>query len=268
VRVNGSDEVTELARAFNEAGAKVRAHVAALEGRERTLREFLSNTTHDVMIPLTVLQGHLAEFRDALTAGRALAPGQVVPALQEAQYLASLLHNLGAAAKLETGEPLIERHPVDLGALVERVVARHRPVAGPAGVSVEFGIPERPVIVNGDVTLIEQAVSNVVHNAVRYNRPGGHVAILLEDVPDLRFRLRVLDDGPGVLDDELERLAGRHARGNEARQRHPGGLGLGLHIAYRVVERHGFTMTLGRPEAGGFEVTFTGPAAPPEGPPT
>jgi signal transduction histidine kinase len=259
VRVSGGDELTELARAFNEAGAKVRSHVAALEQRERTLREFLSNTTHDVMIPLTVLQGHLARFRDALEDGRAVEASDVVPALQEAQYLASLLHNLGAAAKLEAGEPLVERHPVDLGALVERVVARHRPVAIPAGVAVEFGIPEKPLLVEGDVTLIEQAVSNVVHNAVRYNHTGGHVAILLEEDADRRFRLRVLDDGPGVLDDELVRLVERRQRGNEARQRYPGGLGLGLHIADRVAERHGFTMTLGRPAAGGFEVTFAGP---------
>jgi signal transduction histidine kinase len=259
VRVTGNDEVTELARAFNDAGARVRAHVATLEERNRTLREFLANTTHDVMIPLTVLQGHLSSLRERLESRGPLREEEIVPALQEAQYLGALLHNLGAAAKLEAGEPLVERHPVDLSALVERVVARHRPVAGPADIAIEFGVPERPVMASGDVTLIEQAVSNVVHNAVRYNRAGGHVAVLLEEEPSARFRLRVLDDGPGVAEDELARLVERRRRGNDARQRHPGGLGLGLHIACTVAERHGFDLRLGRSEHGGLEVTLAGP---------
>jgi signal transduction histidine kinase len=233
--------------------------VATLEDRNRTLREFLANTTHDVMIPLTVLQGHLSRLREKLEGGGAIDEGEVVPALQEAQYLGSLLHNLEAAAKLEAGEPLVEHHPVDLGALVERVVARHRAVAGPADIAVEYGVPERPVIVNGDVTLIEQAVSNVVHNAVRYNRAGGHVAVLLDEEPPAGFRLRVLDDGPGVPEEELTRLVERRRRGNEARQRHPGGLGLGLHIAYTVAERHGFDLRLARSEHGGLEVSLCGP---------
>jgi len=259
VRVSGRDEIADLARAFNEAAAKVRAQLATLEQRDRTLRAFLANTTHDVMIPLTVLLGHLSDFRQRVVEGDAIEEGRLVPAIQEAQYLASLIHNLGAAAKLESGEPLVERHPVDLGALVERVVERHRPVAGPAGVAIEFGVPERPVVVEGDETLIEQAVSNFVHNAVRYNQPGGHVAVLLEEVGG-GFRLRVVDDGPGVPEEELQRLVERRQRGDEARQRHPYGLGLGLHIARDVVERHGFRMTLGRSEHGGLEAAITGPS--------
>jgi signal transduction histidine kinase len=261
VRVAGSDEVTELARAFNEAGAKVRTHLATLEQRDQTLRQFLANTTHDVMIPLTVLQGHLAAVREGAVLGASIGEAQILPALQEAQYIASLLHNLSAAAKLEAAEPLVERHAVDMGALVERVVQRHRPVAVPAGISIEYGVPERPLLVEGDETLIEQAVSNLVHNAVRYNRSGGHVAILLEEMEPAGFRLRVVDDGPGVPDDELRGLTERHRRGNDARQRHPGGLGLGLDIAYRVAERHHFEMTIERSDEGGLLVTIRGARA-------
>lgn len=129
VRAKGGDEIAELARAFNETGSKLRAHIAALEQRDRTLRAFLADTTHDVMLPLTVLQGHLSELRRGELKRGAAEDPSLVAAMQEAQYLASLIHNLGAAAKLEAGEPLVEFHSVDLGALVERVVERHRPVA-------------------------------------------------------------------------------------------------------------------------------------------
>jgi signal transduction histidine kinase len=110
----------------------------------------------------------------------------------------------------------------------------------------------------GDVTLVEQALSNVVHNAVRYNKPGGHVAVILE-AKDGRFCVRAFDDGPGVPESELTRIAERSYRSDEARARHPDGLGLGLSIAKDVAERHGFELELKRSEAGGLEVEIRGP---------
>ena len=104
------------------------SHLATLERRDRTLREFLANTTHDVMIPLTVLQGHLSALQKSpWTRPSRWTRRVLVAALKEAQYMSSLLHNLGAAAKLEAPEQFMQRHPVDLNALVDRVVERHRP---------------------------------------------------------------------------------------------------------------------------------------------
>jgi signal transduction histidine kinase len=257
VGVAGQDEIAELARAFNEAATQVREHVARVEAREQTLRSFVANPTHDVMLPLTVLQGHLAALRQAAEAHG--QPELVQGASEEAHYLASLVHNLGAAAKLEAGEPHVERHPVNLNELVERAAGRHRPIAAPRGIEVNTAVPEPPLWVVGDVTLIEQAVSNVIHNAVRYNHPGGHVAVVLEPGDDSRFRLRVFDDGPGVAEELLEHLAEPHYRSAEARTRSPGGQGLGLSIARQVAVRHGFELAIRRSEAGGLEVELQGP---------
>jgi signal transduction histidine kinase len=260
----GSDEIGELARAFDEAAAEVRGHVSRVEAREATLRTFVANTTHDVMLPLTVLQGHLAALQRAADDGR-VAPEVVKDASDEAHYMASLVHNLGAAAKLEAGEAHVERHPVDLNQLVERAIARHRPVAGPRGIELDGAVPEPALWTTGDVTLIEQAVSNVVHNAVRYNRAGGHVAVVLEPADGARFRLRVLDDGPGVPEEQLARLTERRYRADDARTRAPGGQGLGLSIAREVALRHGFALDLRGREAGGLEVELSGPLAPAPG---
>src|SRR5262249_47261001 len=69
VNASGRDEITELARAFNEAGSELRRRLDELERREEALRQFVANTTHDVMVPLTVLQGHLSAVRKALDRG-------------------------------------------------------------------------------------------------------------------------------------------------------------------------------------------------------
>jgi signal transduction histidine kinase len=216
------------------------------------------------MLPLTVLQGHLITLQDRVKNARDIDTRTVAQALQEAHYIASILHNLSAVAKLEGGDLQVRMDPVDLNALVERAVSRHTPIAQSNRIEIDFAVPEQKLLARGDVTLIEQAVSNVVHNAVRYNKPGGHVAVLLEERrddttdPADRFSLRVIDDGPGIPDEELARLPERRFRGNEARTRHPEGLGLGLSITRDVAGRHGFELQLRRSEYGGLEVELTG----------
>jgi len=259
--VKGSDEITELAKTFNAAATEVRTNLSELESRERVLRAFLENTTHDVMLPLTVLQGHLTALRRKSDAGEPVEHGVIVDALQEAHYMASLIQNLATAARLEGGAPEIERHPLDLIALVERVVVRHRPIARARQIQLEHAVPPTPVWTDGDVTLVEQAVSNVIHNAVRYVEPGGHVAVVLE-MRAHEFALRVLDDGPGIPEPLRARVFERAFRTGDARTRHPSGLGLGLSIARDVAVRHGFTLTLHCPTGGGAELELRGPLRP------
>jgi two-component system sensor histidine kinase BaeS len=261
VTVSGTDEIAELGRAFDAASQAVRTQLAEKDRREQALRSFLADTTHDVMIPLTVLQAHLATLQetagdDDVVSGRRTA---LVGAMDEAHYIASLVHNLGAAAKLDAGEPGLQRGRVDLGALIGRVIARHRPIARPLQIELESAVPEPALHADADVTLLEQAVSNVVYNAVRHNRPGGHVAVILEPIDGgTRFRIRVVDDGPGIPAAELSRLAIRGYRGDAARSRAPEGQGLGLHIALRTAELHGMTLTLGPSEYGGLQVDLVG----------
>jgi signal transduction histidine kinase len=120
-------------------------------------------------------------------------------------------------------------------------------------------VPEEGVTVRGDVTLLEQAVSNLVHNAVRYAEPGGHVAVVLERAHAGRFELRVLDDGPGVPEVLLARLGERGFRTDEARTRQPQGTGLGLHIVRDVAARLGLTLQFARGDERGFVATLSGP---------
>lgn len=260
VGVGGRDELGRLGEAFEAAGHAVREELARTAARELTLREFVANTTHDVAIPLTVLQGHLADLRAAAEDGLVAPRETVRDAFEEAHYLGCLLQNLGTAARLEGGGPALERGPVDLGVLVERVAARHRPMALERGVSLVHALAPEPVLALADETLLEQAVSNLVSNAVRHGAAGGHVAVVLTvEREPAQFVLRVFDDGPGVPDEELPRLTERAYRGGAARSRAPDGRGLGLAIALDVAQRHGFRLTLARAEVGGLEARLEGP---------
>ena len=262
VPVDGRDEVAGLADAFNTAGARVRQHLVELQEREDGLRQFVANTAHDVGLPLTVLQGHLAELgrasdTSADETGQAERLQHVHAAMQEAHYLGSLIRNLNAATRLDAVGTPLAAHPVDLNALVERVVSRHRVVARSRQVELNHAVPETPLTATAEVTLLEQAVSNLVDNAIRHNRAGGHVALVLDHI-EHGFSITVIDDGPGVRDADLARLTERWFRADDARTRRPDGQGLGLAIAAESVKRLGFTLTFSRPTDGGLSATIAG----------
>jgi signal transduction histidine kinase len=265
IALDGGDEIRELADVLEASRAKIRAQVDELEARDETLRRYVANTTHDVMLPLTVIQGHLTALERAQEADKTgdetgdetLDATRIKAALEECHYLGSLVHNLNVAAKLETGDRAAEMHDVDMNELVERIIGRNGPYAEQRGVVLNHAVPTEPVHVMGDVTLIEQAIGNIVHNAVRYNAAAGHVAVVLEASAG-QFSLRVLDDGPGLDAADLARISERGFRGDRARSRHPTGMGLGLAITKDVVDRHGWTLAFARPEDGGLEVTVRG----------
>lgn len=262
VEARGDDEIADLARAFDAAAGEIRGHIDEIARREDALRTFLANTTHDVMTPLTVLQGHVSAMRRCAAEGRPAELESANAAAEEAHHIASLVHNLAAVAKLDSGPRQVHLAPVNLNDLVQRVVERHWPLASPRAVEIAFAVPETPVWFDADVTLLEQAVGNVVGNAVRYHRAGGHVAVLLEELAGAEFTIRVVDDGPGVPDAKLASLGMRGFRTDDARSRHPEGTGLGLDIVRRVAEFHRLALSFRRSEHGGLEVEVRGRRGP------
>lgn len=230
LEANGSDEIDALTRAFGET-------IAGLRAREQALEEYIANTTHDLAIPLTVLQHRLRKLAEADDSE------DIRVALEESHYIAGLIANMRTAAKLETPDALDFDHDVDLREIVERVAQRHEPIAAQKGVELNFAVPDAPLVVPGEPTLIEQALSNLVQNAVQYNSAPGHVSVVLEDVDD-GFELTVADDGPGIPDSLRERVMERGVRDDDARSRNESGQGFGLAIVRRVVTLHGWKIAI------------------------
>jgi signal transduction histidine kinase len=254
----GRDEIGEVAQALAEAGERARAFVARLEARDRALTDYVDGTTHDLAIPLTVLQARLSDAETAQREGKPIDAALLASAMAECQYLAQLVANMGAMARIERSEGTIEKRPIDLGAIVERTVERFRPAARHHHVSLDFAVPDRPIGASGDDILVERLVGNLVHNAIRHHRgDGGHVAVVLAREGD-RFAIRVLDDGRGVDDALVARLEAKSDVADPRRARSPG---LGLRIVRSIAEAHGFTLAFARSDGGGLEVTVRGAIA-------
>lgn len=248
VIAEGHDELAQVGQRVVAAHTRIVQAQAAIEAKNHALTQHLVQVTHDLRSPLTSLQLTLEDLQGSVEAARPWA-GQ---AIDSALYIESLLDNLGIASRLREG--LMTPHeqaPVELGALVDRVVARLRPLAQHRGVALVGSRPDQPVQVRWLGVLAERVISNLVDNAVRYAGQGRHVAVVLDVVPE-GFELVVVDDGPGIDPAVLARL--------DAPWQSPDGHGLGLRITRALAAQAGLALTLGRdPDSGGTRATLRGP---------
>lgn len=154
----------------------------------------------------------------------------------EVEYLDALFDNVASLVLLRSGGLELARSPVDLRRLAEDVALRLSVLAQDRGVNVDVQGTASPVSVDG--TLVAQAVTNLVHNAIQYGR--SHVQITVQD-----HAVHVSDDGPGIAPELVEHATERHVRGTA------GGAGLGLSIARGIAQAHGGDVVLQRLSAGG-----------------
>jgi len=253
--VTGRDDITALGAAFNEAAADIRRRISDAQDREEALRRYVEVTKEDVAAPL----GDLEERLGALQASPQLpAPvaDDVRLAVREAHQLRARLQNLASVARLRAVTDQSPREVVDLTSLVTHLVMSRAALARAAGVTLDLQPPDPGVTVKADARLLEQAIGNVLDNAITHSGAGARVRVELRGFEHGgRFALRVTDNGRSVSDQDFTELtANRRFRGDESRTRRPGGRGLGLALAREVADRFGLQLDLRRPVSGGFEV--------------
>lgn len=265
----GSPEVARQVRGSDELGNIAEAMARAFEqitlDRERILREvrvrdeFIADISHDVRTPTTSLQLALEELDERVALEAPEARPLVRRALADVVYIASLVANLAMARKLTDDDAsLPSLRPVDLRSIAERVALRCVIFAKRQGVVVEHALGESPVLVASDPVILEQMLTNIVENAIRYNEVGGLVALTLDRRGHEGFVVHVRDDGPGVAPSELPHLGQRTFRSTLARERDPRGSGLGLAIVVAGCERFGWTCGFASLEPRGLEVSIAG----------
>jgi len=256
VTVSGHDEVGSLSALFNDTAADLRRKATDARDREEALHRYVENTTTDVGEPLVELERRLTGVL-AASADRA-SQNEMVSAVKEAHRLGMQLQNQAAAIRLRAITDSSPREAVSLAAVIARLVRDRAPLAEVCGVTIDATKATEPATVQADPALIEQAIANVLDNAIIYNTRGGAVRVELHAYDHgKRFRLLVVDAGPGVSDDEFAGLtANKRFRGDESRSRRPGGRGLGLALAREVADRFGMQFDLRQPTTGGLEVEF------------
>jgi len=227
--IAGPPELARVAGSFNQMADRI-------EGLLRTERELLAGVSHELRTPLARLRLEVELLRDAGASERRLVAME-----GDLSELDALIGELLELSRLQLGDRVLDPAPVDLGALVDAVLAH------PAHQGLQVTREGAPITIRGDAKLLERALGNLLQNARRY--AGG--------VAEVRFHddgLEVLDRGPGVAPELLPRLFDPFFRVEGSRAKASGGVGLGLMIVRQVVDLHGGTLTARNRDGGGLAV--------------
>jgi two-component system phosphate regulon sensor histidine kinase PhoR len=207
---------------------------------ERMRRDFVANVSHEFKTPLTSIRG----YAETLLSGALEDPEIAIEFLKiierNAQHLETLVSDLLVLARLEADIP-ISTDLVNVRSLVDEQLSSRRSVFSDRRVSVFNDCP--PIEVHADRLRLGTAISNLVDNAVNYNKPNGEVRIYGE-IQGETFRLSITDSGQGIPAEELPRVFERFYRVDKARSRESGGTGLGLSIVKHAIESQGGSITV------------------------
>ncbi len=223
-----ADRTAELVRARDEAE---RANAAK--------SEFLSRMSHELRTPMNAILGfaQVLEMDNALPARQR---GFVKEVRRAGAHLLELINELLDLSRIESGHLAVTIEPLDLGGVIEQALALVAPLAAARGIALErAGIAPPPVL--GDATRLRQILVNLLGNAIKYHREGGRVALACERRDAATLRIAVVDDGPGIASDRLERLFQPFERLG-AEDGPVEGTGIGLALSRQLAEAMGARM--------------------------
>jgi signal transduction histidine kinase len=217
-------ELGELASSFDR--------MAAALAREDELRRVLvADVAHEIRTPVTILQASLEQMVD----GSVEAEPRTLSSLHdEVLRLGRVVADLESLAQAQAARLEMRVHPVDLAGLAREALGRLEPAFGDAELQAERDLA--PVTVMGDPARLQQVVTNLLTNALKFTPAGGRVLVSV-DRWDGQARLQVEDTGPGIPAEELDHVFDRFWRG--AAGRSAGGSGVGLAVVAELVRAHG-----------------------------
>ena len=221
----------------NSAGAiGVFFDITQIEKLERVRQEFLSNVSHELRTPLTAILA----FVETLESGALEDPENSRRFLaiirKNAARMSNLIADILELSGIEAGTVGVHSEPVELGPLASDVVSSLAAHAASRNVAVRNNIVPGTVVF-ADPRRLEQMLTNLLENAIKFNRDGGEVIIDCENGASSRIRVR--DTGEGIPAQHLERLFERFYRVDRARAQDMGGTGLGLAIVKHLALAHG-----------------------------
>jgi two-component system sensor histidine kinase CpxA len=246
--------MAQLVRDFDTMAERLEAAVNAQS-------RLLNDISHELRSPLARLNvaSALAHQRAGVEAYSALERIDL-----EAERLNELIGGLLTIARLDSGSDSRQKSPILLGEMIEDIAADADFEAQGRSCRVESVIKEDCTVM-GAPTLLRSAIENVVRNAARYTQEGTCAEITLErslNNHDAEAVIRIVDSGPGVLEEALDKLFRPFYRIDDARGRKTGGVGLGLAITERAVRLHGGTVRASNRSEGGLQVEIRLPLAP------
>ncbi len=255
------DEMNALIWQVYRTGLSVETELSEMRRMENYRREFLGNVSHELKTPIFTIQGFTETLLDGAMKDERVNRAFLEKILRNTNRLRILASDLSEISRLETGEFKLNPEPFNLRQVAREVTESLELTAAGKNITLRLDIAENLPSIVGDRERIRQVLVNLVENAIKYNDPGGWVAVSLTLDSPSEVRIAVSDNGIGIAPQDIPRLTERFYRVDKSRSRDQGGTGLGLAIVKHILSAHNRSLLIESRLGQGSTFAFTMPVA-------
>ncbi|MGA7677066.1 MAG: ATP-binding protein [Dehalococcoidia bacterium] len=245
------DEIGEVSDAFNTMAEE-------LEKKEKSRRQLLADTAHELRNPLSIIQGNLEAWLDGVITP---VPDQVASVYDETVLLSRLVTDLRDLSLAEAGQLKLYQNATELGEFVSAEIASIQNRCREKRISIDAELPIGLPLVFIDRDRIRQVLHNLIDNALRYTQAGGTIKIGASHKIRGWVTVSVSDSGSGIDSEDLPRVFDHFYKVDRSRHRGHGGAGIGLAMVKQLVELHGGKVWVESRKGKGSTFFFTLPVA-------
>jgi two-component system phosphate regulon sensor histidine kinase PhoR len=232
--------------------------IEALKIRENYRREFIGNVSHELKTPLFTVQGYIETLLDGALNDEKIKEKYLERANKGVERLIYIIKDLDMITKLEVGELHLEKETFDIVDLIENVFELLEMKASKNVIFLTFNKKyQKPIWVKADKDRIQQVLSNLIVNSIKYGRNKGTTELSIENLIMNKVLIRVTDNGEGINNDEIPRLFERFYRVDKSGSREQGGSGLGLSIVKHILDAQNEKIYVESQIGIGSEFSFT-----------
>jgi two-component system phosphate regulon sensor histidine kinase PhoR len=224
--------------------AKKQKEIDELKRLEQFRREFLADVSHELKTPIFAAQGFIHTLIDGAIDDEHVRDKFLSKAAKSLDGLDALVKDLVALSQLETGEVKMSFERVDLAQVVHEIFEQLEKIALAKRTFLKLRVDKPgPIWVKADLQRINQVMTNLIENAIKYGNENGKVLVSLEE-DKKHVLVAVKDDGPGIPPEHLNRIFERFYRVEKSRSKDRGGTGLGLAIVKHILNAHKAKITV------------------------
>ncbi|MEK8179323.1 ATP-binding protein [Flavobacterium buctense] len=251
-------DMATLTKQVKKFATDKKMEIETLKVREEYRREFLGNVSHELKTPLFTVQGYLSTLLDGAMNDKNIRKKYLERAEKGVERLIYIVEDLDMISKLETGDLNLELSKFNIVELIQNVFDLLEMKADKKNIILMFDRKyNKPVKVFADKEKIQQVLTNLVMNSIKYGKENGTTEVTIEDLVNDKIIVRFRDNGEGIEQQYIPRLFERFFRVDKSGARSEGGSGLGLSIVKHIIEAHGEKIYVESEFGKGSEFSFT-----------
>lgn len=247
-----------LTREIERYARDKKLEIETLKVREEYRKEFMGNVSHELKTPLFTVQGYILTLLDGAMEDPKIRKKYLSRASKGVERLIYIIKDLDMITKLEVGDLRLNKEDFDIVELVKGVFELFEMKAAKKKITLTFDMDyKEPILVYADRERIQQVLTNLVVNSVKYGRDKGTTEVSIENLIKNKAIVRVTDNGEGIAKQNIPRLFERFYRVDKSGSRKEGGSGLGLSIVKHIIEAHEEKIYVESELGVGSEFSFT-----------